>query len=614
MSAFLQPARLSLAVAAALAAFSNTACAVDTLEEVVVTATRSPQALTKALSDVSVIRTDTLAASGQASLADLLQGEHGIEMSRAGGPQSATSLFLRGANGAQTLVLIDGQRIGSATLGGASLQAIPLAQIEKVEVLRGPASALYGADAIGGVLNIITKKPKEGLAINGSVGAGSYGGSKANAGLSGQVDNVSFALNVGHERSDGFSAIAKADPFGQFNPDADGYELNSASGQLGLNWAQGHKLNAQFMVSRLQAQFDGGPALDDRQKDKNYVMALSSEDQLSSQWLSRVRLGESVDESDVFSVYPGRFKTRQQQIGWQNELALNEAVTATLGLERLEEKVESTDFSNMKTRATNSASVLLQYSDAAHGAQMSARRDDSNQYGENTTGALQYGYAVSPALRVSASVGSGFRAPTFNDLYYPGYGQTSIQPERSLNKEVAVRWQEGGGRASLVVYHNRVRDLIEFQSPCSNPAPEYAYGCASNVSEALLRGISLGWQLRREKSQLNVQADLQDPRNESTGKQLARRAKRQLKLGLERNLGVVQLGAEVRASGRRFDDGGNTVELPGYALLGLQVSYAFNRQLKLNARLDNVSDVQYELAKGYNTAGRSVFVSLNFSN
>lgn len=612
MSSFLQVffSRIAPLGAGLLSVYSATA---DTLvlPPVVVTATRSPMSMLNRLNDVSVIDAEQIAQSGQSSVGELLQQQHGLELTTNGGPQSATGVFIRGANNAQTLVLIDGQRFGSATLGGASWNAIPLSQVDRIEILRGPSSSLYGADAIGGVVNIITRTGAGPVKFNAEVGAGSWNTFKAAAGLAGASNGLSYALQAANEKSDGYNSIIDTSNF-SYNPDKDGYTRKSASGRLAYEWLAGHTLAAQFLYSDIDAQYDGSPTYNDRDHLKASSLSLSSSDQLLENWSSRLRVGQTVDNSTTDSDYPSHYKTEQRQFSWQNDVVLNKLSSISLGLEHLNEKV-LTDYvggSIPDSRHTNSLVAVYQLHVGEHRIQLNLRHDANSQYSGQTNGALQYGYDIMPGIRLTGSYGTGFRAPSFNELYYPGYGQTTIRPEKSRNTEIGLYLHRELFDANLVAYRNKVTDLIEYQSVCTTPG--YPWGCAANISNATLEGISMSAQQTKDNTTVKWSWDYQNPTNDNTGLLLARRAKQHGMVSVLQKIDALTLGAELQANGRRYEDGNNTQAMGGYGVANLHLSYQIAPAWKVLARWNNITNKDYEIAKGYATPDSNVFLSIQF--
>ncbi len=590
---------------------ANPSSSATVLGPVVVTAARGEQLLSDTLGDVSVIDSDTVSRAGQSGLADLLVREHGVEIVRNGGVQNTTSVFLRGANSSQTLVLIDGQRVGSATSGGASLNAIPPSSIERIEILRGPASSLYGADAIGGVINVITKKGSRDkpFAFNGAIGAGSDNTRRVEAGVSGAADVWEYGVQAAHARASGFSS-RRAGSGSSYNADDDGYKLDTVNGHVGLNWRRDQKIEATFFHSYMNGQYDASPTFDDRTIQRVEGYSLASINKLSERWTSRLRFGQTIDDSEDKSAFASTFRTRQEQFSWQNDLSLAEGQNLTVALERLDERVVSSSYSATapRSRDTNSLTGVYRGDFGAHHLQGSLRFDDSSQYGGKTTGNLSYGYDINRVLQISAAAGTGFRAPSFNELYFPGYGQTDVRPERSRNLETSLRYRDGGTDAGITIYRNRVSNLIGSLTPC--PLPGYAFGCAYNVDKATLEGVTLTAGQQLGATHLRASLDVQDPHDARTGNLLPRRAQRVLRLNAEHRIGQATVGTEVLASSHRFDNLANTNRLGGYTLLNLHASYDISRDVQAQVRWNNVTNKDYQLARGYNTAGSTVFFSL----
>jgi len=574
------------------------------LEPVFVTAARSPQSLADLLFDVTIIGSDEIARAGAQSLAELLARTPGVEIATNGGPGSTTSVFLRGANRGHTLVLIDGLRIGSSSDGATAFEAIPLDQIDHIEILRGPASSLYGADAIGGVIQIFTRRGDGALAANASAGYGTYATGTATAGVAGGDRAWRYALQAGARRSDGFNAIGNPANFG-FNPDRDGYRDDSASGSLAYRFAPENELSAQFFRSRENAQFDAGPGFDDRTITTLTSYSIASRNRLASFWTSRLEAGEGDDDSVSQTGFgPSRFKTRQRQYAWQNDLALPQGALS-LALERREERLDSDAGFAVTARNTNAVVGVWQWRDGPQALQANLRRDDSSQFGGRTTGAAAYGYAFGD-FRASASYGTAFKAPTFNDLYFPGFSNPDLRPETAHNAEAALRYAHGDLGAGIVAYRNRVRDLIVFQC-------DAAFNCApQNVANATLEGVTLELETKVGEMSVRASADLQRPEDDATGNLLPRRARRHASLVMARAWSALRIGAEVSASSARFDDAANTRRVGGYTLVNLTADYALAPGWTLFSRFDNVLDKHYELAADYNTPGASVFAGVRY--
>jgi len=576
------------------------------LDRLFVTASRLPQPLGDLIADVTLIGPDDIQRAGADSLVGLLARSPGIEIATNGGPGTTSSVFLRGANSGHTLVLIDGLRVGSSSDGATAFEAIPLSEIDHIEILRGPASSLYGADAIGGVIQIFTRRGEGELAANASAGYGTYATALGSAGISGSAGDLRFALQAVGRRSDGFNAIGNPGNF-SYNPDRDGYRGDSATGSLAYRFAPDNELSAQIFHSRLNAQFDASPGFDDRTITTLDAYSIASRNRIASFWLSRLEAGEGDDDSlSITGFGPSPFKTRQRQYAWQNDFSVPNNIFS-VALERREERVASeVDFA-VTTRTTNSVTGVWQWRDGAQAMQANVRHDASSQFGSRTTGALAYGYEFGAGVRASASYGTAFKAPTFNDLYFPGFSNPELEPETARNAEAALRYAAGPVSAGVVAYRNRVRNLIVFQCDASfNCAPQ-------NVENATLEGVTFELAGRLAEADLVASLDLQRPEDDTSGNLLPRRARRHGALSVTRAWNALRLSAELAASSARFDDAANTRRMGGYAVANFSAEYALAGGWTWFARLTNAFDKRYELAADYNTSGAAIFAGVRYA-
>jgi vitamin B12 transporter len=590
-----------------------------TMPSMFVTAARMPQPFTTLLADVTVIDADEIARSGADSLATLLQRQPGIEITQNGGPGSTSGIFVRGTNTNQVVVLVDGLRVSSSSSGATALEAIPLGTIDHIEILRGPASSLYGSDAIGGVVQVFTRKGADGLHANASVGYGRYDTLDGGAGLSGGQGPWHGAVQVSGARSTGFNAIVNPSNF-SYDPDSDGYRSGSVSANGRFDWAAGQALTAQYFRSRMNAQFDGGDAFDDRTITTLQSYGLASDNALTAHWRSRLTAGEGSDDS-VSKLGSGDFpfRTRQRQYAWQNELDLQDALSswsvtravATLGVERREERVDTDEAFAVTSRDTNAVFGAWQMGVGANALQANLRHDDSSQFGSRTTGAIAWGYRLSPAWRVTASYGTAFKAPTFNDLYFPGFSNPDLVPERSKNVEGGVYWNGAyaGARleTSLVGYRDRLDDMILFICDADfNCAPQ-------NVEHATVTGATLTGSAAFGDTTLRASLDLASPRDDDTGNMLPRRAHTHASIAALQRVGAWQFGAEVVASTQRYDDAANTVRMGGYAVVNLTAEWTLEHGVTLFLRGTNVLDKNYELAADFSTGGAQWFAGVRWA-
>lgn len=606
---------LALAMAAPIAAAQSTA------GTVLVTATRTPQAVADVISDTLTIGPEQIARSGAGSIIDLLQRQRGFEVARNGGPGASASVFIRGANSNQNIVLIDGVRIGSSTTGAANWSAIPLTAIDHIEVVYGPLSSLYGADAIGGVVQIFTKKGDGAPALTAFAGYGSDNTREADATLTGATDDahrIRYALSAGKEKSDGFSTTRSGNP--SYNPDKDGYDRENLSGSIELALAKGHDVGALLMHSKLMSQYDSGvkSPYDTHSLQKLENAAIYSRNQILPFWSSMLQLSQARDEQGIFtSAVPSQLDTSQTDLTWQNDVQIGADVLQLLynhRKESVESKAsEALDKALNRDRITNAYALAYNAKRGANLFNASIRRDNS-EYGNKNTGAAGYGYSFSHQLRASASVGTSFRAPTYNELYYPGYGAFTNKPELGRNTEIGLHYDDGASSLSASYYHNRLTDMIVSLTPCptSSGLKPLPASCAYNVNHALLQGLTLAASRKMGNFTLLGTADLQDPKDETTGKRLARRAKKHANVSLDYGVGALKAGVELTLSGDRFDNATNTDRLGGYGLVNLYATYRINADWSALARWNNIADKQYDLARFYNTPGSKVFAGLRY--
>ncbi|MDP1976778.1 TonB-dependent receptor domain-containing protein [Undibacterium sp.] len=620
MTSAFKPLALSLAIAAAFPstfAFAQTA-AVGAASSVVITAGRQTQAAKDVLADNVVITAEDIARSGAASVVDLLQQQRGIEITRNGGPGTSSSVFLRGGSNAQNVVLIDGVRIGSSTTGGATWSSIPLSQIDRIEVVYGPLSSLYGADAMGGVIQVFTKKGTGVLSPTMSAGLGSYDTHKLHAGIFGSVaNNLSLSLNAAREESDGFSASKPGAGTFTYNPDKDGYKLDSFNGRLVWEISKGYELGASILHSRNDAQFDAGASKDDRSVSKLETIAVFGRGKFTDNWSAFLQYAKAADKGFTDASYgKSQIDTHQDSLSFQNDVRIGKDVLQLIA-ETREEKVDSVSGGipsvgiNGTKRTTNSFAASYVFKHDAHLASASLRNDRSSQYGSNTTGSVAYGYRLSDALRVNASYGTSFRAPTYNELYYQGYGVATNKPEKAKNAEIGVYFEQGDTQLSAVYYQNKATDLLVSAGSKDCPAG-YSFGCARNVNKATLSGLSIGGTTRFADLTVRGSIDIQDPKDDTANKRLARRAKQHGTLAAEYSFANAKLGVEAIYSGDRYDDAANTKVLGSYNLLNLYATYEVAKNTTVLARWNNALNKDYELARNYATAGSNVFVGVNY--
>ena len=596
------------AIAFPLAAYAET----PGLDEVVVTATRMPQSLSRTIADTTVLNEQAIRKSGAPDVSTLLRSVAGIEVAQSGGMGATPGIFMRGTNSNQVLVLLDGVRINSATTGATAIEHIMLDSIERIEIVRGNVSSLYGSEAIGGVIQLFTKQGHGAPAFNVSAGAGSHGTQRLAAGFAGEVNDTSFSVNAGKVKTDGVSAINPLLAPGA-NPNNNGYDNNTFAAQVKQTINADHLLSASLFSTRGNISFDnafGSPTALNNTVENIDKLSLASDDQLSEMWHSQVRLAQGIDDSRTYGVYPSRFQTRSNQFAWQNNLKIAEGQQLNLAAEHLGQAVTSTTLFSQLTRNVNSllGGYVGEY--GAQQVQLNLRQDRYSDFGTANTGLLGYGVSFAESWRATASVSNAFKAPTFNDMYWPfadyggGYtyaGNPNLQPERSQNKEVGLHYAANGQRVDAVYFDNRISNLI-----AGNGLPALIY---ININQARIDGQELSYAGEFGDNHLKASATFQNPRDTATGQMLPRRAKEFGSVAASHDFDAWNMGGEVRYSGAR-QDGVNT--LHAYELLNLTARYQIDKNLNLSARVDNLFNRNYSEVYSYNTPGRTLFVWLSY--
>lgn len=569
------------------------------VEPIIVTATRSTEALAETLRDATVLRGDDLLFAGVNDLATALQSAAGLEVQTLGAG-ATPSIFVRGGNANQVLVLLDGQRVGSSFNGLSALQHVPIALIDRIEIVRGPAASLYGADAVSGVMHIFTKK---GAAHTASALVGEQHSSDLSARAGHASADNAFSVAINHRQSRGFNAIIDANNF-SYNPDRDGYRFTSAQVNGAVAISPALKLEANALVARGDSQYDGSATFDDRIKSNLRNLGATLRFAPSPRWVSALSLGQGVDESQFVSDFPGHFNSAQNQASWQNNFQMNPDVSFWNAVEARREKISTLDNFAVDSRRTTSFAFGGEAKVTALKVAGSLRIDNSNQYNTRTTGSLALGYGIGREWRVIANAGTSFKAPSFNDLYYPGFSNPNLSPERAKSIDLALQWSRGVSHTKLVVYENRVRDLIQFQCDANfNCAPQ-------NVAQAALRGATISAATRWSPWRIEASLDVSDPKDASSGKRLARRAKIHGALKASGELFGVTTGVELIASGDRFDNATNTRRLAGYGLVNAFARHQLASGIAIGLRIDNAFDSSYQNSYGYANGGRRAWLTL----
>lgn len=595
-------------------------------DKVLVTATRSAQTADSSLAAVSVITRADIERTQATDVVQLLRDYAGVDVARTGGAGQQTSVFLRGTNSNHVLVLIDGIRAASPATGLYNWATLPLSQIERIEVVRGPRAVLYGSDAIGGVIQIFTRKA-DGLSARAELGA--YRTRALQAGIGGGDQRVNYSINAATRRADGFSATNPGAGY-YYDPDRDAYSNRSLSAKLSAALPQDGKIAFNVLHSAADIGQDPGnmAALND-------LFGASLSTSPTANWTQTLTLGLARDRQDTRQPYFNtNVDTQRWSADWQNEWEPISGQLLVLGLTHTNDTGSTFDIDSATTvydRSSHNDAAFAEWQFKLDGNsfQISARQDRHSSFGTHNTAQLAWGRDFSKAWRSYASYGSAFKAPDLNDLFHPGYpnyaypgnpcdpslypvtfpGNPNLAPETSRSAELGLIWRPVNAselRASL--FDNRIAGLIDAGTTCPF--------ALTNIGHANTRGLEVAHNLNFDSWQLQTNATLQQARNTDTGTELLRRPKRKLTLQLAHDLSQgVSLSAEGVFVGPHQDFDNityGTVRVGGYSLMNLMLRYRLAAQWSIEGRLDNVFDKRYEVVSGFNTPGRGLFMAISY--
>lgn len=600
----------------------------DRLDPVVVTASRFATPLDQVLAPVTVITREDIERLQPVSVQDLLAGLPGVALSNTGGIGQQTSLFMRGTNSSHTLVLVDGVRVGTVGAGLPAYEQLPVEQIDRVEVVRGPRSALYGSDAIGGVIQIFTRHGEAGQAPAPtlSITGGSHGYTAGQVGLSGGTAHGWYNASLGGQYTSGINAcrLGAAEAFaGCFTdePDHDAYRTYNGALSGGYRWDDGTELTGSWLRSKGDIEYDGDFQNLTR-RSQQVAGARLAFDALAN-WRISLAVGQNQDRADNYLNGPdktldfvhygldkarvGYLYSKRNQASWQNDIALSNDQTLTAGGDFQQEKLKSDTAYLADSRNNTGVFALYRGVFGPHELELSARHDHNTQFGNHTTGSAAYGFRFDNGMRVTASYGTAFHAPTFNDEFYPYGAPVNLSPEKSRTAEIGLSARPGIWNWAVNAYSTQVDDLIGFDA---NFLP-------INVSKARIRGLEGqagadvdGWHLRGYLT-------FQQPENRDGGAQkdnlLARRPRRIARADIDRDLGAITLGGSINAAGYSYDDAANTRRLGGYVTADLRATWHMDADWSVQGRVANVADKRYETAAYYNQLGRTYYLTLRYS-
>ncbi len=615
---------LTLAIALALphAAFAQSDERATELDEIVVTATRTQVAVQDSLLPVEVIDREAIERSQARSLQGLLQGRAGISLSNQGGLGKLTTVNIRGTESDHVLVLVDGIRVGSATAGLAMFQDFPIDQIERVEIVRGPRSSLYGSEAIGGVIQIFTVRGGTGLQKNLRVGGGSNNLREAGGGFSYRGDRAWVSAQAAYQETDGINACrGTAAGWGAGcyadEPDDDGYRNLSINLRGGINITDSVEVEAHFLNADSFNEFDGSIYSGNESDNLQQVLGGRLGWTPSQRIKVTAQVGRALDESDSYYAdalagmrdFVGTFDTRRDTASVQGDFSFGEKQLISVGGDWQQDDITSTTAFDADSRDNTGVFVEYQGTFGTQQLQASVRNDDNEQFGNHTTGSLGWGMAFGGGFKLNASYGTGFKAPTFNDLYYPFFGNPDLKPESSKSLNIGLAQYASTWNWTFNLYETRVDDLVSYDAAIFLP---------NNIEKARIRGAELTGAISLAGWDLAAQVSHADPRNRTDGYNrdnvLARRARDTARVDVDRAFGDFRFGITANGASHRFDDAANSVRLAGYGTLDLRVEYALHRDWTLQARATNVFDREYETIAWYHQPGREYGLSIRYQS
>ncbi len=591
-------------------AFSQTQ--VYTLSPIVVTATRNAQTVDDSLAAVTVITREDIERTQAKDLQELLSGRPGIDMTNNGGRGKNSSLFMRGTNSGHVLVLIDGAKIGSATLGSVSFQHLPLSQIDRIEIVRGPRSSLYGSEAIGGVIQIFTRKGKKGFNANESITIGRYRSTQITTGASINNMNTALSVQLGYDETGGFSA-QKGN-----NPDDDGYQNTSFSTTFEHKFNNRISLNTSFVRAETKTEYDSWvPATDYESQGVQQAAAIKLKYVPTQEWKMTVGLDQGRDESQEIEndLKTNRFDTTRNRIYLQNDITLNDNTVLVLGFDRQTDTINSNIDYAETSRDNTGVFVQHQWFMQKADILFALRNDNNEAFGNKATGNIALGYPLNHTIKLLASYGTAFRAPTFNDLYYPVSGNPDLSPEESTSSEVGITGNQYWGNWNISLYRTDITDLINWACAVNCNDADFFNDIwrPFNIGKVRIRGLEASTTTHIQDWRIATSLNLTNPEDVNTGNKLQRRAFRTARIDIDRNTRKFSAGVTVIGQGYRYTDTLNSDHLNSYYLVNLRAGYSVSKHVMLRLKLDNAFNKDYELNKSYNTAGRSIFATISYS-
>ncbi len=600
------------------------------LDDVVVTATRTAISADESIVPVVVITDDDIQKSAAKDLVSLLSGIAGIDISQTGGLGKQSSVFLRGTESRHVMVLIDGIKVGSVSLGTTSYEHLPLEQIDKIEVIKGPRSSLYGSDAVGGVIQIFTKK---GNAEQGTLNpqmllaVGTDKTYKSGVSVAGGANGFSLSFGANYVHSDGYNAMTEN------NPDKDGYKNSSLLLNAGKLWENGIDLSVMLMEvdakNEYDNQFNATAAFHSLQRnsDRSVKIAVPAGEKLDI----TAQLTESVEEQTNFQdgAQTSIFESTRRGQNLQFDLYPTDEITLTAGFDNQRDSVEGTTAYDNNLVDVDSRYLQGQFDLGMVSLLAGYRYDDNSTFGDHDT--WNVGFRINPPgtpLVFTPSVGTAFKAPTVNDLYWPYqfyagfpptwpdseyFGNPDLLPETSKTIDIGVGWRSKAIDVQVNVFHTEVNNLISWQSNTimilGNPVNQTT---PVNIGEVNINGAEFTLFMPTRIFDLSIDLAHTEAKDSSTGNYLMRRSKESAKIKIDKSFSKFDMAFELKGYGPSYNDAANTIKIPGYGIVNAVLAYRFSKDMSFTLRGENLYDKNYTVAKTssntYVAPGRSLML------
>ena len=568
----------------------------------IVTATRTASNVDQVLATSIVINRKEILQSQALTIADVLRNQTSINVASNGGPGQTSSIFIRGAESDHTLIMIDGVKMNPGTIGVAAIQNIPLNMVDRIEVIMGPRSTLYGSDALGGVIQIFTRK---GETTEAGWQFGSYNTQELSASYHQKKGGVRMGIDLSGARTDGIPARSDTTEDSPYTNDSINLKLGNTFGNTELDF--------QFLGSNGRTDYYDFVLTPVAQDYTNTTSSLNARINATDNWVSKLLL--SYFEDDIQQRQSADYlKTIRYQLDWQNDIVIGSANLVTAGIQTYRENAQSLSFGSGFDEDTDTVGLYVQDQFESGANQLTAglRYTDLSSFDGKTTGELSYGYQASKQAKLIASYATGFRAPGSTDRFGFG-GNPYLVPETSQSIELSARFNPSSvHRTRISVFHNDIDNLINYVDPdgFNGALP----GRNENIDKTRTRGVELAYSFRQGAYVVDAGATLQNPEDLTTNKQLARRAKEKYNLTGRYVGSDYSVSAELTYTGERPDSAYSDIILDAFTLLNLSATKSFNDRINLGLRLENITDEDYQLADGFNTPGRSAFFDIRYMN